>query len=150
MAKIYSFPQGAERRRLQRKIQWDRAVSLSKNGWSKATKQKSALSYLSAGWYYFRLSLAAIFHIVTVCGLAVISAFSGAIFWIGGLICVVTWFTNNHQIWSANNFTIPVVVGFWVLSLVAAPLIEYLNAKLPFYRFLVPDTRQEQSSETNT
>jgi hypothetical protein len=54
---------------------------------------------------------------------------------IGGLICVVTWFTNNHEIWSDNNITIPVIVGSWVLSLVAAPLIDFFNARTPSIAF---------------
>ena len=150
MAKIYSFPQGAERRRLHRKIQWDRAVTLSQKGWSKSSdERKSVLRYLSAGWYYFRISVAVIFHIVTICGLVVLSAFSSAIFWIGGLICVVTWFTNNHEIWRDNNITIPVIVGSWVLSLVAAPLIDFFNARTPFYRLLVPDAQHKNKSEND-
>lgn len=151
MAKIYDFPQGAERRRMQRKIQWNRAVKLSRNGWSEAAgKRRSFLTYLSTGWYYLRFSVAGFFHIVTICVLAVISAFSNAIFWIGGVICVVTWYTNDHQIWSANNFTIPIVFGFWVLSLIAVPLIDFFNSKLPFYRLLVPDAKCEKGGETDS
>ncbi|HFD2497831.1 TPA: hypothetical protein ACF2XH_004414 [Escherichia coli] len=91
MAKIYDFPQGAERRRMHRKIQWNNAVKLSKNGWSKPeVKRWSFLAFISTGWYYFRLSVAVIFHIITICGLAVLAALSNTIFWIGGAICLVT------------------------------------------------------------
>lgn len=132
MAKIYNFPQGSERRKLIQKIQCDRNKYLSKNGWMKTSESKPSLNYFSAGWYYFRLSLASVLHIVSICGLAVLAAFSNAIFWIGGLICVVTWFTSNDHIWSAHNITILVVAGFLVLSLFAALLIDFINAKSAF------------------
>ncbi|EFJ5863624.1 hypothetical protein A3371_005913 [Escherichia coli] len=151
MAKIYDFPQGAERRRMHRKIQWNNAVKLSKNGWSKPeVKRWSFLAFISTGWYYFRLSVAVIFHIITICGLAVLAALSNTIFWIGGAICLVTWYTNDHQIWSANNLTIPIVFGLWVLSLVAAPLIDFFSQKLPFYRLLVPDAKREEVGEDDS
>ena len=144
MAKIYTFPQGAERRKLQKKIQWDRDKHLTENGWQDRNKGKATSNLISATWYYVRFATAAALHITSVCTLAVLAAFSNGLFWIGGLVCVVTWFTNDHQFWSANNFTIPVVASLWLLSLVAAPLIDFLNVKLPFYRLIVPDSKQSK------
>jgi hypothetical protein len=67
---------------------------------------------------------------------------------IGGLICVVTWFTNNHEIWSDNNITIPVIVGSWVLSWL---LLHSLIFSMPdsFYRLLVPDAQHKNKSEND-
>nr|WP_251287739.1 hypothetical protein [Escherichia coli] len=48
-------------------------------------------------------------------------AFSKAIFWIGGMLCVVTWFHLERQFWTPQNFTIPVIVTLWGLSLFATP-----------------------------
>ena len=79
-----------------------------------------------------------------------LAALSNTIFWIGGAICLVTWYTNDHQIWSTNNLTIPIVFGLWVLSLVAAPLIDFFSQKLPFYRLLVPDTKREEVGEDDS
>nr|WP_181411459.1 hypothetical protein [Escherichia coli] len=91
MAKIYDFPQGAERRRMHRKIQWNNAVKLSKNGWSKPeVKRWSFLAFISTGWYYFRLSVAVIFHIITICGLAVLGR-------IDSRTCSQAWRNHGHS-----------------------------------------------------
>ncbi len=45
------------------------------------------------------------------------------------MLCVVTWFHLERQFWTPQNFTIPVIVTLWGLSLFATPLMELLNKK---------------------
>lgn len=76
----------------------------------------------------------------TVTLLAVLGAFTKLIFWLGGLLCVVSWFILNQQYWAKNNYNIPVIVGLCLLGLAATPWINLLNSLGLFHRFLVPDT----------
>ncbi|WP_239500077.1 hypothetical protein, partial [Klebsiella pneumoniae] len=69
--------------------------------------------------------------------------------WIGGMLCVVTWFHLERQFWTPQNFTIPVIVTLWGLSLFATPLMELLNKKMPWYRLLVPDAKHTSTEATN-
>ncbi|KME63092.1 hypothetical protein SM10_05626, partial [Klebsiella pneumoniae] len=48
-----------------------------------------------------------------------------------------------------QNFTIPVIVTLWGLSLFATPLMELLNKKMPWYRLLVPDAKHTSTEATN-
>ncbi|OVW10480.1 hypothetical protein BME53_27460, partial [Klebsiella quasipneumoniae subsp. similipneumoniae] len=51
--------------------------------------------------------------------------------------------------WTPQNFTIPVIVTLWGLSLFATPLMELLNKKMPWYRLLVPDAKHTSTEATN-
>ncbi|HGW1498084.1 TPA: hypothetical protein ACNMRR_005528, partial [Klebsiella pneumoniae] len=62
---------------------------------------------------------------------------------------VVTWFHLERQFWTPQNFTIPVIVTLWGLSLFATPLMELLNKKMPWYRLLVPDAKHTSTEATN-
>ncbi|HBA8604299.1 TPA: hypothetical protein J1145_004124 [Escherichia coli] len=143
MAKIYEFPQGAERGKLKKAILKERKKRL------RETNGNPVIRHAKWFWFYLRLAMAGALHLVSVITLAVLGAFSKAIFWIGGLICVVTWFHLERQLWTIDNYTIPVVVAFWGVSLFAVPLIELLNKKLPWYRLLVPDARTSGSEAVN-
>jgi hypothetical protein len=115
MAKIYEFPLGAERSKLKNEIIQERKKRLrEKNG-------NPVIRHAKWFWFYLRLATAGALHLVSVITLAVLGAFSTAIFWIGGLMCVVTWFHLEHQFWTPQNFTIPVIVTLWGLSLFATP-----------------------------
>ncbi|EHL6051722.1 hypothetical protein ACOW5K_026175 [Klebsiella pneumoniae] len=143
MAKIYEFPQGAERSKLKKEIILERKKRLrEKNG-------NPVIRHAKWFWFYLRLATAGALHLVSVITLAVLGAFSKAIFWIGGLISVVTWFHLERQLWTTDNYTIPVVVAIWGVSLFAVPLMELLNKKLPWYRLLVPDARTPGSEAVN-
>ncbi|EAA6838890.1 hypothetical protein DRY73_23175 [Salmonella enterica subsp. enterica] len=135
MAKIYQFPQGEERGKFRKEIARERKKRLrEKNG-------NPFIRHVKWFWFYLRLATAGALHLVSVIALAVLGAFSKVIFWIGGLICVVTWFHLERQFWTPQNFTIPVIVTLWGLSLFATPLMELLNKKMPWYRLLVPDAK---------
>ena len=136
MAKIYEFPQGADRKRLKQEIASER---------KKRLKEKTGnplLKYIKWSWFYLRLLTAGTLHLISVVTLAILGAFSTVIFWIGGLICVVTWFHLDHQFWTAQNFTITVIGCDWIMSLLSAPLVELMNKKTPWYRLLVPDATE--------
>ncbi|MBJ2097866.1 hypothetical protein [Serratia ureilytica] len=143
MAKIYEFPQGAERGKLKKAILKERKKRL------RETNGNPLVRYIKLAWFYLRYVTASALHLVCVVILAALGAFSKAIFWIGGLICVVTWFHLERQFWTTHNYTIPVVVAFWGVSLFAVPLMELLNKKLPWYRLLVPDARTSGSEAVN-
>lgn len=143
MAKIYEFPQGAERGKLKKAILNERKKRL------RETKDNPLVRYIKLAWFYLRYVTASALHLVSVITLAILGAFSKAIFWIGGLICVVTWFHLERQFWTPQNFTIPVIVTLWGLSLFATPLLELLNKKMPWYRLLVPDARTSGSEAVN-
>jgi hypothetical protein len=141
MSKIYEFPQGADRNRLKEEIACERKKRL------KDKTGNSLLKYIKWSWFYLRLLTAVTLQLASVVTLAILGAFSTAIFWIGGLICVVSWFHLEHQFWTPQNFTIPVIVSLWGLSLFATPLMELINKKMPWYRLLVPDAK-DVSTET--
>jgi len=143
MAKIYEFPQGADRNRLKREIASERKKRLKERTGNPLVK------YIKWSWFYIRLLTAGTLHMISVVTLAILGAFSTVIFWIGGLICVVTWFHLEHQFWTPHNFTIPVIVTLWALSLFAAPLMQLLNKKMPWYRFLVPDAKDASIEATS-
>ena len=143
MAKIYEFPQGADRQRLKREI-----ASQSKERLN-AKAGHPVLKYIKWSWFYLRFLAAGFMHFISVVALAILAAFSKAIFWIGGLFCVITWFHLEHQFWTAHNFTIPVIVTLWGLSLFAAPLMQLLNNKMPWYRLLVPDAKDASIEATH-
>ncbi|EFC2006151.1 hypothetical protein E6C80_22580 [Escherichia coli] len=141
MAKIYDFPLGAERDKLRHEIDRER---------KKQRRVKTGNPFIRhVKWFcfYLRLVTAGALHVVSVITLAVLGAFSKAIFWIGGMVCVVTWFHLERQFWTPHNFTIPVIVSLWGLSLFATPLMEMINKKMPWYSLLVPDAK-EASTET--
>lgn len=143
MAKIYEFPQGAERGKLKKAILKERKKRL------RETNGNPLVRYIKLAWFYLRCITASVLHLVCVVTLAALGAFSKAIFWIGGLISVVTWFHLERQLWTTDNYTIPVVVAIWGVSLFAVPLMELLNKKLPWYRLLVPDARTPGSEAVN-
>lgn len=118
MAKIYEFPQGAERSKLKKEIIRERKKRL------RETNGNPVIRHAKWFWFYLRLATAGALHLVSVISLAVLGAFSKAIFWIGGMLCVVTWFHLERQFWTPQNFTIPVIVTLWGLSLFATPLME--------------------------
>lgn len=142
MAKIYEFPQGADRQRLKEEIDSQR---------KRQPNEKSGyqfLNYIKRGWFYARLMIAATMHFISVITLAILAAFSKAIFWVGGIICLVTWFHLDREIWSPHNLTIPVIAGLWALSLFAAPLIKFLNQRTPWHSLLVPRAKYPRTEVT--
>lgn len=143
MAKIYEFPLGAERGKLKKEIARERKRRFVEKTGNKFIK------WSGWSWFYLRLLLAGGLHVVSVCLLATIGAFSKAIFWLGGLVCVITWFHLEHQFWTPQNFTIPVIVTLWGLSLFATPLLELLSKKMPWYRLLVPDAKHVSTEAAN-
>lgn len=142
MAKIYEFPQGADRQRLKEKTNSQRKRQPDE------TSGYQFLSYIKQGWFYARLMIAAIMHFISVFTLAILAAFSKAIFWIGGIICLVTWFHLDRAIWSPQNLTIPVIASLWALSLFATPLIKFLNQRTPWHSLLVPGAKHPRSEVT--
>ncbi|WP_455865668.1 hypothetical protein [Pantoea agglomerans] len=142
MAKIYDFPQGSDRIRLKREIASQRKEQLN------VKAGRPVLKYIKLCWFYLRLLAAGVMHSISVVALAILAAFSKAIFCIGGLFCVITWFHLEHQFWTPHNFTIPVIVTLWGVSLFAAPLMQLLNKKMPWYRLLVPDAKDASIEAT--
>lgn len=143
MAKIYEFPQGVDRNRLKREFASRRKEYLNKKACSPLLKS------IKLSWFYLRLIAAGFLHFVSVVALAILAAFSKAIFWIGSLFCVITWFHLEHKFWTPHNFTIPFIVTLWALSLFAAPLMQLLNKKMPWYHLMVPDAKAANIEATH-
>ena len=99
-----SFPQGAERSKLKKKIIRERKNDCEKTNGNPVTRHAKWF------WFYLRLATAGALHLVSVISPGSPGAFSKAIFWIGGMLCVVTWFHLERQFWTPQNFTIPVIV----------------------------------------
>ncbi|ECZ6620131.1 hypothetical protein M1J64_005186 [Salmonella enterica] len=133
MAKIYEFPQGAERGKLRKEIARERKKRFAEKTGNTFVK------WLGWCWFYLRLLTAGILHFISICILAILGAFKGLVFWLGGLLCIITWYHLEHQLWTPKNLTIPVIAATWILGLLAEPLIELLNKKMLWYRLLVPD-----------
>ncbi|EAS2903196.1 hypothetical protein DTC83_21880 [Salmonella enterica] len=135
MAKIYEFPQGAERGKLRKEITRKRKKRFAEKTGNTFVK------WLGWGWFYLRLLVASVLHFISVFVLAILGAFKGLVFWLGGILCIITWYHLDHQLWTPQNLTIPVIAATWITGLLAEPLIELLNNKMPWYRLLVPDAK---------
>ncbi|ELP6174274.1 hypothetical protein U3D69_004731 [Salmonella enterica] len=143
MAKIYQFPQGEERGKFRKEIARERKKRFAvKTG-------NTFVKWLGWGWFYLRLLAASVLHFISVFVLAILGAFKGLVFWLGGVLCIITWYHLDHQLWTPQNLTIPVIAATWITGLLAEPLIELLNNKMPWYRLLVPDAKDTSSETTN-
>ena len=82
--------------------------------------------------------------------LAILGAFKWAVFWLGGIFVCHHWYHLNHQLWTPQNLTIPVITATRILGLLAEPLMVLLNKTMPRHKLLVPepvDESTENSSE---
>ncbi|MFZ4210577.1 hypothetical protein ACOZB2_03955 [Pantoea endophytica] len=86
--------------------------------------------------FYLRLALATALHAITCIPFAALLALRKFIFWIGGAICVVTWYQLDHQFVSSTNLTIPFFVGLYVTSLMAPAVLAFLNSKFIWHKLL--------------
>lgn len=84
MAKIYQFPQGEERAKFRKEIARERKKCFAvKTGCT-------FVKWLDWGWFYLRLLAASVLHFIFVFVLAILGAFKWAVFWLGGILCVIT------------------------------------------------------------
>jgi len=134
MAKIYEFPQGAERGQLKKEIARERQKRFAEKAGN------TFIKWLGWCWFYLRLLAASVLHFICVFVLAIVGAFKGVIFWLGGVLCIITWYHLDHQLWTPQNLTIPVITATWILGLLAEFLMELLNKTLPWHKLLVPDS----------
>ncbi|STG88677.1 Uncharacterised protein [Escherichia coli] len=81
--------------------------------------------------------------------LAILGAFKWAVFWLGGILCVITWYHLDHQLWTPQNLTIPVITATWILGLLAEPLMELLNKTMPWHKLLVPEPADESTENSS-
>ncbi|EIK8333950.1 hypothetical protein LKS91_005045, partial [Escherichia coli] len=108
--------------------------------------------WLGWTWFYLRLLAASVLHFISVFVLAILGAFKWAVFWLGGILCVITWYHLDHQLWTPQNLTIPVITATWIFGLLAEPLMELLNKTMPWHKLLAPESAgesTENSSETS-
>lgn len=129
MAKIYQFPQGEERAKFRKEIARERKKRFAVKTGSTFVK------WLGWGWFYLRLLVASVLHFIFVFVLAILGAFKWAVFWLGGILCVITWYHLDHQLWTPQNLTIPVITATWILGLLAEPLMELLNKTMPWHKW---------------
>ncbi|MCC1581937.1 hypothetical protein KRP37_23270 [Salmonella enterica subsp. enterica serovar Indiana] len=101
------------------------------------------------GWFYLRLLAASVLHFIFVFVLAILGAFKWAVFWLGGILCVITWYHLDHQLWTPQNLTIPVITATWILGLLAEPLMELLNKTMPWHKLLVPEPADESTENSS-
>ncbi|EMO8006696.1 hypothetical protein WDQ52_004968 [Salmonella enterica] len=120
---IYQFPVGEQ-----------------KNAFKNAVSAKKRKSF-----FLVRLGLATVLHIVACLLLAALIALRKPIFWIGGLICVITYYHLDHQFYSDKNYTIPFLVSAWILSFVSLPVLAFLNTRMPFHHLLGLESVEEKS-----
>lgn len=140
MAKIYQFPQGEERAKFRKEIARERKKCFAVKTGSTFVK------WLGWGWFYLRLLAASVLHFIFVFVLAILGAFRWAVFWLGGILYL------DHQLWTPQNLTIPVITATWIFGLLAEPLMELLNKTMPWHKLLVPEPAgesTENSSETS-
>ncbi|MGT3256116.1 hypothetical protein ACVSTU_21995 [Yersinia enterocolitica] len=143
MAKIYQFPQGAERSKLKKEIAREHKKRFAVKTGSNFVK------WLGWGWFYLRLLAASVLHFVSVFVLAILGAFKGVVFWFGGILCVITWYHLDHQLWTPQNLTIPVIAATWILGLLAEPLMELFNKTMPWHKLLIPDFVSESTENAS-
>lgn len=141
MAKIYQFPCGDERGKFRKEIARERKKRF-------AVKTGSIfVKWLGWGWFYLRLLAASVLHFVSVFVLAILGAFKWAVFWLGGF-CVITQYHLDHQLWTPQNLTIPVITATRILGLLAEPLMELLNKTMPRHKLLVPEPADESTENS--
>lgn len=87
-------------------------------------------------WFSIRLIVSSGLHRVTGILLALLYGFKGVIFFIGGGICLVTYFHLGKHFIAPNNYTIPILAGIWIIALLGESLISFLNDVMPFHRLL--------------
>ena len=143
MAKIYQFPQGEERAKFRKEIARERKKRFAVKTGSTFVK------WLGWGWFYLRLLVASVLHFIFVFVLAILGAFKWAVFWLGGILCVITWYHLDHQLWTPQNLTIPVITATWTLGLLAEPLMELLNKTMPWHKLLVPEPADESTENSS-
>lgn len=60
-----------------------------------------------------------------------------------------TWYHLDHQLWTPQNLTIPVITATWILGLLAEPLMELLNKTMPWHKLLVPEPADESTKNSS-
>ncbi|MBW1518367.1 hypothetical protein B6V68_25225 [Escherichia coli] len=65
------------------------------------------------------------------------------------ILCVITWYHLDHQLWTPQNLTIPVITATWILGLLAEPLMELLNKTMPWHKLLVPEPADESTENSS-
>lgn len=61
---------------------------------------------------------------------------------------ISTWYHLDHQLWTPQNLTIPVITATWILGLLAEPLMELLNKTMPWHKLLVPEPADESTENS--
>lgn len=142
---VYQFPVGAQKSAFKdavsaRKCQVNRAKVFSKSG-------AALRSVLDWTFFITRLALATGLHIVVCLPFAALLALRKPVFWIGGIICVVTYYHLDHQFFTDRNYTIPFFVGLWILSFISVPVLTWLNTHMPFHRLLALESSDNKRDD---
>ncbi|EEX2379585.1 hypothetical protein D2D48_004665 [Escherichia coli] len=130
---IYQFPVGEQKNAFKNAV----SAKRRKEQRNKAISKTGALLRRFLDWSFFlvRLGLATGLHIVACLPFTALIALRKPIFWIGGLICVITYY----------HYTIPFLVSAWILSFVSLPVLAFLNNRMPFHHLLGLESTQEKS-----
>lgn len=151
MTKIYQFPQGQDRDK------YKSAVSEIKR--HRALKKSGGVALKGVEWLWFAVRLIAAngIHAVTAIGLGLLGAFSTFIFFLGGIGCVIVYYHLDKHFYAPNNYTIPFIVGLWILSCTGGAIADYINENIPFHRLfcvlkkedVYPDKQRTASDESH-
>lgn len=140
---IYQFPVGEQKNAFKNAV----SAKKRKEQRNQAISKTGAILRRFLDWSFFlvRLGLATGLHIVACLPFAALIALRKPIFWIGGLICVITYYHLDHQFYSDKNYTIPFLVSAWILSFVSLPVLAFLNTRMPFHHLLGLESAEEKS-----
>ncbi|PAV11382.1 hypothetical protein CBG25_00570 [Arsenophonus sp. ENCA] len=127
---IYQFPQGKQREAVIKAA----SQSKRKRFFAKFLKLFSKGIYWA--WFSIRLVVASSLHTVTGILLALLYGFKGVVIFIGGGVCLVTYFHLGKNIIATNNYTIPIFLAVCIIALLGEALISFINDVMPFHRLL--------------
>ncbi|PAV05378.1 hypothetical protein CBG25_06485 [Arsenophonus sp. ENCA] len=127
---VYQFPQGKQRESVRKAA----SHSKRKRFFAKFLKLFSKSIYWV--WFFIRLVVASSLHTVTGIVLALLYGFKGVMIFLGGGICLVTYFHLGKHFIAPNNYTIPILAAVCIIALLGEALISFLNDVMPFHRLL--------------
>ncbi|PAV02299.1 hypothetical protein CBG25_11715 [Arsenophonus sp. ENCA] len=127
---VYQFPQGKQREAVKK------AASQSKRKRFFAKFLKLFSKGIHWVWFSIRLVIASSLHTVTGILLALLYGFKGVIIFLGGGICLVTYFHLGKHFIAPNNYTLPILAAVCIIALLGEALITFLNDVMPFHRLL--------------
>lgn len=127
---VYQFPQGRQREAVRK------AASQSKRNRFFTKFLRLSLKGIHWVWFSIRLVVASSLHTVIGILLALLYGFKGMMIFLGGGVCLVTYYHLGKHFIAPNNYTIPILVAVCIIALLGEALITFLNDVMPFHRLL--------------